>query len=222
MRNGEIVRVDTDNTGKDTYGNQQLRACPRGRSMRQRVYAKERIPYPMRRIGKRGEGKFERITWDQALDEIAARLRSAIDKYGNESIYLPYGTGALGSTMGKSWPPGATPVARLMNLLGGYLNMYSDYSTCQITVGMPYLFGGGWVDGNSLSDMANSRLAVFFGNNPSETRMSGCKAVTLQHARFTNNTRTIIIDPRYSDTVVSVGDEWIPIRPGQTRPFARL
>lgn len=214
VRNGEIVRVDTDNTGKDTYGNQQLRACPRGRSMRQRVYAKERIPYPLRRVGKRGEGKFERITWDQALDEISARLRDTIAKYGNESIYLPYGTGALGSTMGKSWPPAATPVARLMNLLGGYLNMYSDYSTCQITIGMPYLFGGSWVDGNSLSDMANSQLAVFFGNNPSETRMSGCKAVTLQHARFTNNTRTIIIDPRYSDTVVSVGDEWIPIRPG--------
>lgn len=214
VRNGEIVRVDTDNTGKDTYGNQQLRACPRGRSMRQRVYATERIPYPLRRVGKRGEGKFERITWDQALDEISARLRDTIAKYGNESIYLPYGTGALGSTMGKSWPPAATPVARLMNLLGGYLNMYSDYSTCQITIGMPYLFGGSWVDGNSLSDMANSQLAVFFGNNPSETRMSGCKAVTLQHARFTNNTRTIIIDPRYSDTVVSVGDEWIPIRPG--------
>lgn len=214
VRDGEIVRVDTDNTGLDTYGNQQLRACPRGRSMRQRVYAKERIPYPLKRVGKRGEGKFERISWDQALDEISQRLRQTIDKYGNESIYLPYGTGALGSTMGKSWPPGDTPVARLMNLLGGYLNMYSDYSTCQITIGMPYLFGGSWVDGNSLSDMANSQLAVFFGNNPSETRMSGCKAVTLQHARFTNNTRTIIIDPRYSDSVVSVGDEWIPIRPG--------
>lgn len=101
-----------------------------------------------------------------------------------------------------------------MNLVGGYLNHYSDYSTCQITVGMPYLYGGGWVDGNSLSDMENSELAVFFGNNPSETRMSGCKAKTLQHARFTRNTRVIVIDPRYSDTVVSVGDEWIPIRPG--------
>ncbi len=214
VRGDEIVQVETDNTGDDSYGRQQLRACPRGRSMRQRIYAKERIPYPLRRVGKRGEGKFERITWDEAFTEIAGRLRSTIDTYTNESVYLTYGTGALGSTMGKSWPPGATPVARLMNILGGYLNMYSDYSTCQITIGMPYLFGGVWVDGNSLSDMANSELAVFFGNNPSETRMSGCKAVTLQHARFTRNTRTIIIDPRYTDTMVSVGDEWIPIRPG--------
>ena len=64
VRDGKIVQVETDNTGDDAYGRQQLRACPRGRSMRQRVYAKERIPYPMRRVGKRGEGKFERITWD--------------------------------------------------------------------------------------------------------------------------------------------------------------
>ena len=182
--------------------------------MRQRIYAEQRIPYPLRRVGNRGEGKFERISWEEAFKEIGQKLRGTIDTYGNEAVYLNYGTGALGSTMGKSWPPAATPVARLMNLVGGYLNHYSDYSTCQITVGMPYLYGGSWVDGNSLSDMENSELAVFFGNNPSETRMSGCKAKTLQHARFTRNTRVIIIDPRYTDSMVSVGDEWIPIRPG--------
>ncbi len=214
VKDGIITQIETDNTGDDSYGLQQLRACPRGRSMRQRIYAKERIPYPMRRVGKRGEGKFERISWEEAYDEVGKRLQNAIDKYGNESVYLNYGTGALGSTMGRSWPPAQTPIARLMNLKGGYLNHYSDYSTCQITVGMPYLFGGGWVDGNSLSDIENSKLAVFFGNNPSETRMAGVKCKTLQHARFTNNTRTIVIDPRYTDTVVSSGDEWIPIRPG--------
>ena len=75
--------------------------------------------------------------WDEAFAEIGKRLRGAIDTYGNESVYLNYGTGALGSTMGKSWPPAQTAVARLMNLVGGYLNHYSDYSTCQITVACP-------------------------------------------------------------------------------------
>jgi len=214
VTDGIITRVETDNTGDDAYGHQQLRACPRGRSMRQRVYGKERVPYPLKRVGKRGEGKFERISWEQAYKEIGERLRSTIDKHTNDSVYLSYGTGAIGSTMGKSWPPAATPVARLMNLVGGYLNHYSDYSTIQITIGMPYLYGGGWVDGNSLSDMTNSKLAVFFGNNPSETRMSGTKNKTLQHARFTNNTKVIVVDPRYSDTMVTSGDEWVPIRPG--------
>ncbi len=214
VQDGVITRIETDNTGDDAYGTQQLRACPRGRSMRQRIYAEERIPYPLKRVGKRGEGKFERISWEEAFTQLAARLKSTIDTHTNESVYLNYGTGALGSTMGKSWPPAATPVARLMNILGGYLNHYSDYSTCQITVGMPYLYGGGWVDGNGLSDIENSELAVFFGNNPSETRMSGCKAKTLQHARFSKNTRMIMVDPRYSDTMVSSGDMWVPIRPG--------
>jgi len=214
VKDGVITRIETDNTGDDAYGHQQLRACPRGRAMRQRVYGAERVPYPLKRVGKRGEGKFERISWDQAYTEIGGRLRKTIDEHTNESVYLSYGTGALGSTMGKSWPPAATPVARLMNLVGGYLNHYSDYSTCQITIGLPYLYGGSWVDGNSLSDMANSKLAVFFGNNPSETRMSGTKNKTLQYARFTNNTRVIIVDPRYSDTMVTTGDEWVPIRPG--------
>ncbi len=214
VQDGKIIQVETDNSGDDSYGLHQLRACPRGRAMRQRIYAKERIPYPLKRVGKRGEGKFERISWEQAYTEIGQRLKKTIDQHGNEAVYLNYGTGALGSTMGKSWPPHSTPVTRLMNLAGGYLNHYSDYSTIQITIGMPYLYGGSWVDGNSLSDMKNSKLAVFFGNNPSETRMSGCKCKTLQHARFTNNTRVIVIDPRYTDTMVSSGDEWIPIRPG--------
>ncbi len=214
VKDGVITRIETDNTGDDSYGTQQLRACPRGRSMRQRIYAEERIPYPLKRVGERGQGKFERISWEEAFKELASRLKKTLDTYGNEAVYLNYGTGALGSTMGKSWPPAATPVARLMNILGGYLNHYSDYSTCQITVGMPYLYGGGWVDGSSLSDIENSELAVFFGNNPSETRMSGCKAKTLQHARFSKNTRMIMVDPRYSDTMVSSGDEWVPIRPG--------
>lgn len=214
VRDGVITRIETDDTGDDSYGQQQLRACQRGRSMRQRLYAKERIMTPLKRVGKRGEGKFESISWEQANKEIAERLKQTINLYSPESVYLSYGTGALGSVMGRSWPPSHTPVARLMNILGGYLNHYSDYSTCQITIGMPYLFGGGWVDGNALSDMQNSDLAVFFGNNPAETRSSGTKQRTLQHARHTKNTRTIIIDPRYSDTVVCAADEWIPIRPG--------
>ena len=165
VRDGVITRIETDNTGTDEYGLHQLRACPRGRSMRQRIYAKERIPYPMRRVGRRGEGKFERISWEEAIRELGDRLKKTLDEHGNEAVYLNYGTGALGSTMGKSWPPATTPVARLMNVLGGYLNHYSDYSTIQITVGMPYLFGKGF-DSSALSAMEDANLAVFFRQQP--------------------------------------------------------
>src|SRR3990170_7205707 len=63
VREGVITRIETDD-GEEP----QLRACLKGRAMRQRVYAPDRLKYPLRRTGKRGEGKFERISWDEALD----------------------------------------------------------------------------------------------------------------------------------------------------------
>lgn len=212
---GEIKYVETDNTGDDNYdGLHQVRACLRGRSMRRRVYNPDRLKYPMKRVGARGEGKFERISWEEAYDIIATNMQRLIKEYGNESIYLNYGTGTLGGTMTRSWPPGNTLVARLMNCCGGYLNHYGDYSSAQIAEGLNYTYGG-WADGNSPSDIENSKLVVLFGNNPDETRMSG-GGVTyyLEQARQKSNARMIIIDPRYTDTGAGREDEWIPIRPG--------
>ncbi|EMH4162115.1 dimethylsulfoxide reductase subunit A [Pluralibacter gergoviae] len=212
---GDIKYVETDNTGDDDYeGLHQVRACLRGRSMRRRVYNPDRLRYPMKRVGKRGEGKFKRISWDEAFDTIADNMKRLIKDYGNESIYLNYGTGTLGGTMTRSWPPGNTLIARLMNCCGGYLNHYGDYSTAQIAMGLNYTYGG-WADGNSPSDIENSDLVVFFGNNPGETRMSG-GGVTyyVEQARQKSNARMIIIDPRYTDTGAGREDEWIPIRPG--------
>ncbi len=212
---GAIKYVETDNTGDDNYdGLHQVRACLRGRSMRRRVYNPDRLKYPMKRVGKRGEGKFEQISWEEALDTIASNMQRLIKEYGNESIYLNYGTGTLGGTLTRSWPPGKTLIARLMNCCGGYLNHYGDYSSAQIAAGLNYTYGG-WADGNSPSDIENSQLVVLFGNNPGETRMSG-GGVTyyLEQARQKSNARMIIIDPRYTDTGAGREDEWIPIRPG--------
>jgi len=215
VADGVIQYVETDNTGDDNYdGLHQVRACLRGRSMRRRVYNPDRLKYPMKRVGKRGEGKFERISWDEAYDMLVREMRRIISQYGNEAIYLNYGTGTLGGTMTRSWPPGKTLIARLMNCCGGYLNHYGDYSTAQIAAGLNYTYGG-WADGNSPSDIENSKLVVLFGNNPGETRMSG-GGVTyyLEQARQKSNARMIIIDPRYTDTGAGREDEWIPIRPG--------
>jgi Tat-targeted selenate reductase subunit YnfE len=76
VRDDEVYWVETDNTGEDIYGNHQVRACLRGRSIRRRINHPDRLNYPMKRVGKRGEGKFERITWDEALDAITASLKT--------------------------------------------------------------------------------------------------------------------------------------------------
>lgn len=68
VKDDKVVRIETDNSIEDNWdeGLLQVRACPRGRSMRLICYSSERLKYPMKRVGKRGEEKFERITWDEA------------------------------------------------------------------------------------------------------------------------------------------------------------
>lgn len=212
VRDDEVVWVETDNTGHDIYGDHQVRACLRGRSIRRRINHPDRLNYPMKRVGKRGEGKFERISWTEALDTVAESLKRVVKEYGNEAVYINYSSGIVGGNMTRS-SPSASPVMRLMNCYGGSLNQYGTYSTAQIACAMPYTYGSN--DGNSTSDIENSKLVVMFGNNPAETRMSG-GGITwyLEQARERSNARMIVIDPRYTDTAAGREDEWIPIRPG--------
>lgn len=212
VSDNEVTWVETDNTGDDVYGNHQVRACLRGRSIRRRINHPDRLNYPMKRVGKRGEGKFERISWDEALDTLATSLKNTVAKYGNEAVYINYSSGIVGGNITRS-SPSASIIARLMNLYGGFLGQYGTYSTAQIAYAMPYTYGSN--EGNSTSDIENSKLVVMFGNNPAETRMSG-GGITyfLEQARERSNARMIVIDPRYTDTAAGREDEWIPIRPG--------
>lgn len=210
VSDGAITSVETDNSGTDEWGMHQIRACLRGRSMRQRVYAPERLKYPMIRTGKRGEAKFRRASWDEALDRIAGKMKDIKARFGNEAFYLNYGTGSLGGLMSRS--NARTPLVRMMNCFGGYLNQRNTYSTAQINTAMPYLYGA--TQGNAVSDMVNSRLVVMFGNNPANTRMSGGGIIhDLIEARQRHGFRLIVVDPCFSDTA-AIADEWIAIRPG--------
>src|SRR5512136_913550 len=76
VENGRITRLDTDDR-PDSLEAPQLRACARGRAYLRRQYHPDRLKYPMKRVGKRGEGRFERITWDEALDTVARELLRA-------------------------------------------------------------------------------------------------------------------------------------------------
>lgn len=216
VKDGTVVRVLPDNTGDDSLGSQRVRACVRGRSIRHRIYNPDRLKKPLKRKEgtERGDGQWEEIPWEQAISEIAAKMRDIKSRHGNEAFYINYGTGTLGSTMACSWPPDQTPFARMMNCWGGYLDHYSDYSTTEITAAYPYFYGD-WTASNSLDDAAHSKLQVYFGNNPLETRMSGGGwTFVSQQVKKQTSVRTIIIDPRYSETAALLGDDWIALRPG--------
>ena len=216
VKDGTVVRVLPENTGDDTLGSQRVRACVRGRSIRHRIYNPDRLKKPLKRKPgtRRGDGQWEEISWEQALTEIAEKMTRLKADYGNEAFYINYGTGTLGATMACSWPPDQTAFARLMNCWGGYLDHYSDYSTTEITAAYPYFYGS-WTATNSLDDAAHSKLQVLFGNNPLETRMSGGgHTFVSQQTRRLSGVRTIVVDPRYSETAALLADEWVAVRPG--------
>ncbi len=219
VKDGQIVRCLPDDTGDDTLENRQIRACLRGRSIRNRVYSPNRVKRPLkRREGTaRGEGKWDEISWDEALDLLAEKIKYTIDKYGNEAIYLQHGSGVLGAGIGESGPFG-----RLFNLLGGSLKRYGNYSYAQVATCTKFSYGENAEQGdknempsNSFEDsLENSELVVMFGNNPQETRMSGGGILYTSQQLKRKGVKVIVIDPMYSETAMVLADQWIPIRPG--------
>ena len=210
---GVITQVETDNRGDDkTFGQHQIRACLRGRSIKHRVYNPDRLKYPMKRVGERGEGRFERISWDEALDLMADKLKYTLKTYGNESVFFTYGSGTSGYCT-----DGPHAYNRLMNMLGGFLSYHGNYSWGQIQYALPFTYGTTKPSafGSFTSEIKNAELLVMFGYNPAETRMSGGGEI-YEHTEAVRakGVRTIIIDPRYTDTMLGKEDEWIPIRPG--------
>ena len=216
IKDGVVVRVEADNSSTaDSWGTHQARACARGRSIRQRMYSPDRVKYPLKRVGTRGSGEFKRISWEEALDTIAASIKKTYTDYGPEAIFLPSSTGSFDSWFNLH--------KRLFGVYGGFLNGRASYSTSGYEVGGTYTFGGGYYGGpysNNIVHVAKTKLVVMFGNNPAETRNSGASVThNLTQAREISKARLIVIDPRYSDSCMGREDEWVPIRPGTDAAF---
>lgn len=118
-----VYWVEFDTIGDDVYGNYQVRACLRGRFIRRRMNYFDRLKYFMKRVGKRGEGKFERISWDEVLDIISDNFRRILKDYGNEVVYVLYGIGVDGGNIIN-----LNVSYRLMNFCGGFFSRYGSYS----------------------------------------------------------------------------------------------
>ena len=154
LRDGELARVSA---------NKAAPACRRGLSMRAWANSPDRLMWPLRRVGPRGSAQFERVTWDEALDEIADQLARIRREHGSESIYLAYTTGQSCTT--------ADPFERLMNRFGGFLDHYNNYSNPQINAMVRSMYGPGvlYPGGSELDAAADTRLVLAFGASPAET-----------------------------------------------------
>ncbi|MBI5777834.1 MAG: molybdopterin-dependent oxidoreductase [Planctomycetes bacterium] len=183
------------------------RGCLKGLSTMNLVYGPDRLKYPLIRTGQRGEGKFRKATWEEALDYIAGRLKSIKSKYGPESIMTTIQVGGTGY------------VAK-----GAFIRLAAldNWSACHaydqngdLPMFWPMTFG---VQSEELETLEwlNSRLTVIFGSNPMYTRLPDAHFLTENRLQ---GGRMVIVDPNYSSTA-SKADEWIPIAPNTDAAFA--
>lgn len=206
IENGRVVSLDTDDRRDDSVEAPRLVACARGRAYLQRQYHPDRLLYPLKRVGPRGEGRFRRISWDEALDLMASELTRIRGQYGNEALFVPYGTGSY-SQLNGSWT-----ARRLLNCIGGSLGITNSYSWGAINVATPMVYGT-LQTGNQRQDWLNSRYIIMWGWNPAEMRDGTNSDYFIKLARE-KGIRVVCVDPRMSLSAAALADEWVPIRPG--------
>ncbi|MFC1951573.1 molybdopterin-dependent oxidoreductase [Chloroflexota bacterium] len=201
LKDGVITRIETDN-GEEP----QLRACLKGRAYRQRIYAPGRLLYPMKRIGKRGEGKFERISWDEALDTVASEIIRVRDTYGPASILYVYGGGDLDMIHWRDKMP------VVLSQAGGFT---ATWGVCCFQAGVhaQLITYGTFQTSNTRDDLVNSRLIVMWGWNPTST-ITGVNTNWYLSKAKEAGAKIIAVDPRYTDSAATFAEQWIPIRPG--------
>jgi anaerobic dimethyl sulfoxide reductase subunit A len=179
-------------------GQIQQRICTVARAWRAKVYDPARILYPMKNVGKRGEDRFIRISWTEALDTIAANVKQIKEKYGPYSIY--------------SWPLGAQ--------FGCGVESWGENSHSGHTI-EEWLVTGDQTrstDPPTESEIFRSKLVVMWGRNPVYIER-GTWPYFLVRAKE-EGTRFISIDPRYTASAETLNAQWIPIRPGSDLAMA--
>ena len=207
--NRGVGREDRVTSDLDLVKNRlQLRGCPMGWMFHKLASAPERILYPLKRVegAKRGEGKFERISWDEALNLVAGKMKDIVARHGPYSIVTPY-----------------APNARLERLFGLWGAGMEGWGWCSMDPGrlaMHLMTGNpGWSYGEGSNDMAdflmNTKMIVLWGFEPTITHFGPGHqlAYYIKMARE-KGIPVICIDPRYTVAAEVLADQWIPIKPG--------
>ncbi|SHE33362.1 Anaerobic selenocysteine-containing dehydrogenase [Modicisalibacter ilicicola DSM 19980] len=193
------------------YGNKEDpvfegRICPKSQMTLQMHDAKERLRHPLKRVGARGEGRFERITWEQALDEIAARLGALREMHGADSLAIH-----SGSRTGTLTTQGCVP---LFANLWGTDNVATTEPFCDLSKVVALEMTQGSVMMTNVytpEDIGSAALYVYIGDNQAETRPVNFGLVN--QWRMRNGARLVVVDPRATATAAKA-DDWLPIRPG--------
>ncbi|WP_426340249.1 molybdopterin-containing oxidoreductase family protein [Pseudoduganella sp. S-14] len=180
--------------------------CTKVSRYTERTYSPDRLLYPMRRVGKKGEGKFERISWEQALDEITARLKP-LAATEPEAI-LPYSyAGTMGLVQGESMS------SRFFHKIGASL---LDRTICATAGATGYKYTVGASIGTDIEQFQHARLLIIWGGNPIASNLHFWTRA--QEAKR-NGAKLIAIDP-YRSLTAEKCHQHIALLPGTDAALA--
>ncbi|MGE5598493.1 MAG: molybdopterin-dependent oxidoreductase, partial [Bacteroidota bacterium] len=198
VADGRVTAVEPD---PDQYpGDPAIqRGCRRWRLAPEFLDHPQRVNQPLKRVGERGSGKWQRITWDQALDEIAARLAALKERFGPETLAT-----CIGGPHAVYWP-----LHRFMNLFGSPNNVGIG-QICWNPATWVNTITYGWTIENEL-DPDLTACAIFWGTNPAESDNSLLWRELIRYSR--TGKPLIVVDPRRTRTA-ELATLWLPVRPG--------
>lgn len=200
VKDGRLVRVEGNPEAFNNWGRGCTSLCVKGHTAMQFLYAPNRLTYPMKRVGEKGEGKFVRITWDEALDTIAAKLKETKEKYGPESYAV---------LSPEYWPVLATLGRRFLNVHGSPNYLHSAIcatpraAAAKITIGF---------NSYSPDDWNKTKLIVNWGANCENASINQGQPYAILNA-IKNGAKFIDIRPML-EPLGTKAHLWLPVRPG--------
>jgi anaerobic dimethyl sulfoxide reductase subunit A len=160
------------------------------------------------RTGPRGSGEFKEVEWDQALDLVAERLADIKERYGNEAILRFGGSGASVSALHHT----VRLPKRFLSMFGGFTDLYWSYSSAAAHYATPFVLGTGY-SGIDPGTLQNTELIILWGANIVDARLETDLEPRIREAKA-RGVEVIVIDPRRTSTVKTLGTQWIPVYPG--------
>ncbi|WRS30106.1 molybdopterin-dependent oxidoreductase [Actinomycetaceae bacterium MB13-C1-2] len=198
VRDGKVVGVSPAPLPDPKYN----RVCLRGLTQPQQQYSERRVLYPKKRVGPRGSGQWEQISWDEAIDMVVDNFNRIKDEYGSRAIALTEGSGNYGTLSSSHFGAVTRFFATLdATVLSNTLDVAQAHGLMQVFGGLP---------NNDPADLANAKTIFIVGSNMTEAQIHTWHFVADAKDK---GAKVIVVDPIYTPTA-SKADEWVRIRPG--------
>jgi anaerobic dimethyl sulfoxide reductase subunit A len=202
VKDERITRIGTDERPMPS-----LKACIRGLAQKEVVYAPDRITRPLKRMGARGEDRFEPISWDEALDRVSKELVRVRAAHGNDAILLVDYSGSISPLQGFG-----KASRRFFSLFGGCMTTWGITSYEAALFSVLATFGTVYT-GATKDNFLHSKAIILWGFDPVVTRFGPDTVHYLRRAKK-SGAGIFCVDPRLNHTAKALASEWIAIKPG--------